>query len=250
MPLRTTIPCGKQTGWRPCRATAHFHRLFCSGLDGSGGGGGGRAPKSCADRGKPERAERAQSDNSNLDDRECPSAGSRATPSDPVVMASGEKVKQETDVLCLGQYGLSHQRICRRSAAARSRGPGCRIRGRRRYPPKRLPATESWADIGIRARQRSYRRLADSAGLHARAFDWCPAQSWSGCGIASNSCSEVSRAALRTILPSSGLARRADGRPMRQAGSMFTSGRELQKAPASRSFQPPISNDRHSGRTT
>ena len=61
------------------------------------------------DPGKTQMADPVATDNSK------PGSCSNPTTTQPVVIATGEKIKQETDFVSLGQYGLSHQRTYRRS---------------------------------------------------------------------------------------------------------------------------------------
>jgi YD repeat-containing protein len=67
------------------------------------------------DPGKPQRAEPVPTDNSRLEGCSDASSGAAPTTKNPVVISSGEKIKQETDFLAFGQYGLSHQRTYRRN---------------------------------------------------------------------------------------------------------------------------------------
>ena len=74
-----------------------------------------RKPVGETDPGKSKRAEPVPTDNSKLEDCNSSSSGSTPTTLNPVVISTGEKIKEETDFLSFGQYGLSHQRTYRRN---------------------------------------------------------------------------------------------------------------------------------------
>lgn len=81
---------------------------------GSGGGGGGGGAG--ADPGKEKRPPPPPKDNSKEDD--C-ATGSNPTSGNPVVIATGEKIKPEPDFSSFGMYGLSHGRTYRSAAIGR-----------------------------------------------------------------------------------------------------------------------------------
>jgi YD repeat-containing protein len=80
----------------------------------SGGGGGGAGTVGNRDPGKDQRKDPPPTDNSKPDDC-ATSAASNPTTKNPVIIATGEKIKEETDFLSFGQYGLSHSRMYRRN---------------------------------------------------------------------------------------------------------------------------------------